>query len=69
MYTKEEINGMKDVVLYLELSEAGPSTPHIVCQEKPVKEIETSLMSTLQESKALTRLPVPEPTVFSGDSL
>ncbi|XP_073732301.1 uncharacterized protein [Misgurnus anguillicaudatus] len=37
--------------------------------QEQVTKNETSLLQTLQESMSLTRLPVPEPSIFSGDPL
>ncbi|CAI5660104.1 unnamed protein product [Oreochromis niloticus] len=46
-----------------------PFARHIPDEERQVAQNETSLVQSLQESLALTRLPTPEPSVFSGDPL
>lgn len=47
----------------------GSLDPFTGQQEGQVTKNEATLLQTLQESMALTRLPVPEPSIFSGDPL
>ena len=65
--SKEKSEGCSPV--HSEVREPNLITPSATCQEGQATKNETSLIHTLQESMALTRLPLPEPTIFSGDPL
>ncbi|KAL6480076.1 hypothetical protein MHYP_G00111090 [Metynnis hypsauchen] len=51
------------------VNDINPCTHPIPTQERQAVKNETSLVQALQESLSLTRLPTPEPTLFSGDPL
>ena len=71
VYTKEETKGMDGSHRPVcgEVDDTNSFTHPIPSQEQQAVKNETSLVQALQESLALTRLPTPEPTVFSGDPL
>ncbi|XP_073718035.1 uncharacterized protein [Misgurnus anguillicaudatus] len=49
--------------------QAAPFQPHFIPSNVKVTQDETSLAQAIASSLTLSRLPVPEPTVFSGDPL
>lgn len=69
VYTEEEGRDGTRSPPFSKVSDAHPFAHHIPDQERQVVQNETSLVQSLQESLALTRLPTPEPSVFSGDPL
>ncbi|XP_051939800.1 uncharacterized protein LOC127612976 [Hippocampus zosterae] len=71
VYEEEEIkerNGTSSPV-HTKENVAFPSSHHAPRHEQQTVQNETTLVQILQESLALSRLPNPEPTVFSGDPL
>ena len=71
VYTEEERKGMdgSHSPVCGKVDDTNSFTHPISSQEQQAVKNETSLVQALQESLALTRLPTPEPTVFSGDPL
>lgn len=71
VYIKEETK-TKDgscSPVHSQVNDTNPFTRSIPGQEQQAVKNEASLIQAFQESLALTRLPTPEPTVFSGDPL
>ncbi|KAK0134290.1 hypothetical protein N1851_030141 [Merluccius polli] len=71
VYTEEETKGKYESHSHVcgKVDDTNSFTHPISSQEQQAVKNETSLAQALQESLALTRLPTPEPTVFSGDPL
>ena len=69
VYTEEERKERSErrSPVHSQLNDANPSSPHSGSQK--MTKNEAHLVQALQEAMALTRLPVPEPTIFFGDPL
>lgn len=68
IYTEEEIKEKSERCANSKVSPTLSSS-YIECDDKPITKSESAIVQAVQESIALTRLPVPEPTVFYGDPL
>lgn len=70
VYTEEELRDKgEQCTPACEVINPSPPPPSVACSTGQASKNEVCLVQAMQESMALTRLPVPEPSVFSGDPL
>lgn len=71
VYTEEEsrVKSQQCGSACSDVSVPSPLVPNTSCLNQQVTKSEVSVVQALQESVALSRLPVPEPFVFFGDPL